>query len=247
MPQTWTFEIRNTVPDYPSADDTAEVEEVYHHINAMCFLLASIPYATVYGEARAFARELLNTLRIVDPSKSNQPFDANLLQVMNHELQNVVAHGSSDRVLMRTLYEAVAQPGTPEHDIVGYYQAIQAADTNSRLCIPFLHVQDGTKKPICSVAMDDHITRIGNYTLFDIYTKSKRYFPELDRAVCHGRYIGALGHGDGLMALSSYGDDVRAFTGPGINNRTCSGNGCVTNAGTWCNVDSAGNCTTGSM
>lgn len=246
MPHTWTFEIRNTVRDYPGPGDDMRAEEFYDHVNAMCFLLDAIPYTVVYGQARAFAQELLNKLAAGNPGVLRKLFGQNLLAVMASELRNVVTHANSDKVLMRTLYEAVAGASTPEKDISDYYRAIQAADTQSRLCIPFLDVQDGLKSPIAKQDMDDHIQQIGKYTLFDIYTKSIKHYPDLHQAVTHGKSIGAMGRGSELMAAAWMEGGVKR-TGPGVNNRTCSGSGCVSYTGRWCNVDSAGNCTSGSM
>lgn len=243
MPHKWNFEIRNTVVDYPAPhDNDPNVQRTYDHINAMCFLLDGIPYSVVYGPAKLFAEALLQKLAAADPGELNRVLGPHLPRTMATELLAIVNVAGSDAVHMSTLY-TTQFTSVPETTIVGHFQAIKNADSSGLLCMPFLLVQNGTHPPVPTFDMAQHVGMIGGYTLFDIYTKSKKFFPALAAAVQHGRNIGAMGYAaKHLMEVMS---PVDAKVIPPLNNRICSGGVCVTNNGTWCNVDSNGNCTTG--
>jgi hypothetical protein len=238
MSHNWTFDVRNTVRDYTGAENTGVIKMTYDHINAMCFLLDGIPYSVVYGPAQAFAGELLKKLTVGNPGVVTSLFGPSLLSVMQQQLQAVVAIPGSDTVLMRVFYENTVFVD-PAAAVLTCFRTMKTADTNAKLCMPFLSLP----KPIPPSDMTTHINAIGKYTLFDIYTKSKKHYPDLAQAVVYGKSIGALGSEQSLMTIQS---GLEQRTIPGQNNRKCGGSGCVTNQDTWCNIDSNGNCTTAS-
>jgi hypothetical protein len=235
MPYRWTFDIRNTVPDYQQGGklDTPAVEHFYDHVNAMCFLLDGVPYKTAYGPAKGLAEVMLNKLRSC-AMDAPRILGTGLVTELTTNLARVQQEPGSENVELRWYYENVAT-AAPELGVVSHFLAVRTYDRShdNLLCMPFVDVQEGAP-PIPVNDMDTHIQRIGAYTLFDIYTKSHVRFGALSAAVAHGKSIGAFGM-------------LYHRTHPGLyNNRKCNSNGCVENFDTWCNIDSNGNCTTGS-
>lgn len=244
MALKWTFEIRDTVPDYPQPyDQDADVQRTYDHVNVMCFLLYDIPYRVVYGPAKVFAQRLLGRMHS-DIAAARRLLGSSLFQSITDNLEHIRNKNGSELYLMRLLYQEMPAGGSAGVDILQYFQNIAtAAQHNSiSLCIPFLDIQsNGTF--ISEPDMTAHINEVGHFTLFDIFTKSKLDFPALRTAVENGKNIGALGRRGHLMQVQSY-TDARII--PPLNNRWCNNYVCEYHANAWCNADSNGNCTTGS-
>ena len=246
----WNWDVKDTLRLGQYMRDTKSTRS----INLMAYLLHNIPYSTLYDDhlENVVRRLLINldrfprSLKVAADGTTPYDVDVHLAEAL-YGIDALILPGTRPSgIKLRYYFEHTGDPdpvGTPEREIADILDGLP--DELSHFCTPFLPFYYNNQEYLSPARMNQHLTHLGAFTLFDIYTLGNiqdKYDTQKEEVIA--------ARNDKILKFTTR-------TEPGLvllnvdpkNGLKCSSNGTACEDGEeddWCNLDQNGNCTIGS-